>query len=74
MIRGSLEQLVTAFGHLRGQTVRFGGITADWLAYVADAAVSAPCTWGKHSHRTGGRVIKCPFIGTCSKRLMAIGS
>ena len=30
--------VVTAFGHLRGQTVRFGGITADWLDYFVDDA------------------------------------
>lgn len=53
--------VVTAFGHLQGQTIRFGGITADWLDYVVDDAVSAPCTWGK-----GGRAPftpggSCPF-------------
>ena len=53
--------VVTAFGHLQGQTIRFGGITADWLDYVVDDAVSAPCTWGN-----GGRAPftpggSCPF-------------
>jgi hypothetical protein len=54
--------VVTAFGHLRGQTVRFGGITADWLDYFVDERVSAPCSWGKQLGRTpftpGG---SCPF-------------
>eukprot|EP01047_Picozoa_sp_COSAG01_P041988 COSAG01_NODE_3641_length_5838_cov_3.651333_2_plen_1151_part_00 len=53
--------VVTAFGHLRGQTIRFGGITADWLEYVMDRTISAPCTWGQ-----GGRTPftpdgMCPF-------------
>ena len=54
--------LATAFGHLRGQTVRFGGITADWLEYVADEKVSAPCFFGGKKRRQpftpGG---SCPF-------------
>ena len=47
-----------AFGHLRGQTVRFGGISADWLDYVKDPHVSAPCLWGKQGREPftpGGR-------------------
>ena len=34
-----------AFGHLRGQTVRFGGISADFLAYFVDASVAPACRW-----------------------------
>ena len=34
-----------AFGHLRGQTVRFGGISADFLAYFVDANVAPACRW-----------------------------
>ena len=53
---------ITAFAHLRGQTVRFGGITADWLDYVANQNVSAPCffggKWGRQPFTPGG---SCPF-------------
>ena len=37
----------TAFSHLRGQTIRFGGISADWLRYVVNDTVSEPCEWGE---------------------------
>jgi len=53
--------LTTAFGHLRGQTVRFGGITADWLDYVVDDAVSAPCLWGKQGRTPFTANGACPF-------------
>ena len=51
----------TALSHLRGQTIRFGGISADWLEYVVDAEISAPCTWSREAGRpftVGGQ---CPF-------------
>ena len=35
----------TTVSHLRGQTVRFGGISADWLSYVVNKTVSAPCSF-----------------------------
>ena len=53
--------VATAFGHLRGQTVRFGGITADWLDYVVDDAVSAPCTWGRQGQTPFTPGGACPF-------------
>ena len=53
--------LTTAFGHLRGQTVRFGGITADWLDYVADPAVSPPCLWGRQGRAPFTPGGSCPF-------------
>ena len=48
-------------GHLRGATVRIGGITADWVHLVNDTAVSAPCSyahgaWGTVCSVTTGAV------------------
>ena len=48
-----------AFSHLRGQTVRFGGITANFLHYFEGAAESPPCDYGKYCRYCGGA--ECPF-------------
>ena len=34
-----------ALSHLRGQSVRFGGISADFLHYVVDSNPSPACLW-----------------------------
>ena len=44
----------TAFSHLRGQTIRFGGISADWLHYIVNSTVSEPCFWGELQPFTAG--------------------
>ena len=51
--------LATALGHLRGQTVRFGGISADWLSYVLNDTVSEACSWGARAPFTAGGA--CPY-------------
>lgn len=48
-------------GHLRGATVRIGGITADWVHIVNDTTVSSPCTyehgaWGTICNVTTGAI------------------
>ena len=57
---GALDDpvFIKTFGHLSGQTVRFGGISADWLAYVVNASVSPGCKW---SHKPFTAGAQCPF-------------
>ena len=53
--------LVKTMSHLRGQTIRFGGISADWLDYVVSDQVTAPCTWGRPEGRPFTAGGQCPF-------------
>jgi hypothetical protein len=46
--------------HLRGQTVRFGGISADWLTYVVNDMVTPECSFNHNTPFTPGAV-PCPF-------------
>ena len=62
--------LVRALSHLRGQTIRFGGISADWLEYVVDSAVSPPCTWGRKEGRPFTAGGQCPFSTGALDRLL----
>ena len=52
-------RFVTTFAHLRGQSIRIGGISADFFLYTDDAAVTSACNF---SHRpfTPARS-QCPF-------------
>mmetsp|Transcript_41041 Transcript_41041/g.80511 ORF Transcript_41041/g.80511 Transcript_41041/m.80511 type:complete len:515 (-) Transcript_41041:152-1696(-) len=50
--------LQKTFSHLNSTVIRFGGITADWLKYVAGNAVSAPCVFGP---AWGQGRVECPF-------------
>lgn len=51
---------VTAMSHLRGSTIRFGGISADWLAYSKNSTVAAQCKWSDGMpFTTEGKA--CPF-------------
>ena len=57
----------TAFSHLRGQSVRVGGITADWLIYSVNATVADECRWGARKPFTLGG--GCPFTTGSFDRL-----
>jgi len=60
---------VKAFSYLRGQTIRWGGITADALAYTVDAAVSPGCPYATHKAFTS--TWPCKFsTGRFKKMLM----
>ena len=53
--------LLRTLSHLRGQTVRFGGISADWLAYTVDAEVTPPCRFNRPEGRPFSPGGQCPF-------------
>lgn len=53
--------LLRTLSHLRGQTVRFGGISADFLAYTVDAEVTPPCRFNRPEGRPFSPGGQCPF-------------
>ena len=57
-----------AMSHLGGQTVRFGGISADWLKYVITDEVTPPCRFGqRHPFTESGQ---CPFSTGALNKLL----
>eukprot|EP00966_Prymnesium_polylepis_P152146 3514543-Prymnesium_polylepis.1 len=58
----------TTFSHLRGQTLRFGGISANWLKYIVDDAVTPACQFGKRQPFTADG--QCPFSTGALDRLL----
>ena len=62
-------------GHLRGQTIRFGGISADWLDYVVSDTLTPPCKWARPEGGTFTVGGQCPFsTGTLDSLLDFVGS
>jgi hypothetical protein len=60
-----------AMSHLRGQTVRFGGISADWLAYIVNDTVTPECSFNHNKPFTPG-VVACPFSTGALDRLLEL--
>ena len=53
--------LIATLSHLRGQTIRFGGITADWLAYTINSEVSLACNYNREAGKAFTAGGQCPF-------------
>jgi hypothetical protein len=62
--------LVKTMSHLRGQTIRFGGISADWLDYVVSDAMTPACEWARPEGRPFTAGGQCPFSTGALDRLL----
>ena len=62
--------LIKTMSHLRGQTIRFGGISADWLDYVISDVVTPACNWGRPEGRPFTAGGQCPFSTGALDRLL----
>jgi len=68
--------VVKAVSHLKGQTVRFGGISADWLAYTVNSTVTPGCSfpiaWDGQAcpFSTGAFDLLLDFLSTANIRLL----
>lgn len=67
--------LIKTISHLRGHAIRFGGISADWLAYVASDTLTPPCKWARPEGGTFTAGGQCPFsTGALDSLLDFVGS